>query len=137
MRTVFAHAKALAAALLLIVAISAVWIVHLRAGPKLDGWVAGAMLLFVPLALTVLFLGWLAVRGILGFWLSFSPPTVLAVSGGIALAVTVLNCGPVACFTMGPERAAGWFVVPGVAITALVHHILLERFLRRSSDGRQ
>jgi hypothetical protein len=45
-------------------------------------------------------------------------------------------CGPVACFAPGPSRLMGWFVLGGVAIAALLHHLVLNRFTPVSDHGR-
>jgi hypothetical protein len=124
MKPVAAHSIAIAAAFLAIVAATAAWIANLRAGPKL-GLEAGAMVVIVPLALLVLTAIWLVVRAMLGGrqrWGALGATTICAV---LAYVIVALTCGPVACFQAGPNRAMGWFLVGGVALAALVHHVLL------------
>jgi hypothetical protein len=122
-----AHVFSLLAALATIVAVSALWIVNLRLGPPLEAWTGGATVILIPIGLVILTAGWLVVRGLLHGRVHWRAVTVLAVTILVPLAVVVVTCGPVACFEPGrPNYAAGWFVVGGVALTALVHHIVLN-----------
>jgi hypothetical protein len=129
MRPVAAHSIAIAAAFLAIVVATAAWIANLRAGPKL-GLEAGAMVIMVPLALLVLTAIWLVVRSMLGARQRWGAIGATAICAVLAYAIVALTCGPVACFQAGPNRAMGWFLVGGVALAALVHHVLLGRLVK-------
>jgi hypothetical protein len=52
---------------------------------------------------------------------------VILVSATSAYLIVAMTCGPVACFQQGSNRAMGWFIVGGVALAALVHHLALAR----------
>ena len=131
MRPAYAYLTACVVAVVEIIAIAALWIVHLRAGPPLDGWVAGPMLIAVPFALLVLFVVWLIERALLGQRIAWTAVRVVVGCGILAYAVTLAFCGPVACFRNGPNRGMGWFIVFGVVAMAVTHHLLLA-WLRRS-----
>jgi hypothetical protein len=128
-RTGRAHAFALLAAFVCIVVISALWIVNLKMGPPLEAWTGGATVIFVPLVLIILTAGWLVIRGVLHGRVHWRALTVLAVTAIASLVIVVVTCGPTQCFL--PSRSnyfMGWFVVIGVALTALVHHLVLDAF---------
>lgn len=131
-----AHILALVAAFAAVVVVSALWIVNLRMGPPLEAWTGGATVIIVPMALVALTAGWLIVRGVLHGRVHWHAVTVLAVSAVGTLAVVVVACGPLACFL--PSRSnyfMGWFVVLGVALTALVHHIVLNGLTPGPENG--
>ena len=131
------RALALLATFLVIVAVSAAWIVNLRMGPPLEGLAAGATVLFVPMVIVVLTAGWLIVRGVLHGRVRWRAVTVLAVAVAVSFALIAVNCGPVACFRAGPPNyLAGWFTLVGVPLAALVHHVVLVSFPLVPSDGR-
>jgi hypothetical protein len=134
-RSARAHIFALLGAFLAIVAVSALWIVNLRLGPPLDGWTAGPMVVFVPAFILILTAVWLLVRAALHGRVHWRKRTVILATLIPALIVVVLQCGPVACFTPGNDRLLGWFVVLGVVIAALVHHLVLNRFTPVSQNG--
>jgi hypothetical protein len=120
-----AHILALIAAFATIVAVSALWIVNLRLGPPLGGWVAGPMVIFVPVFLLILLAVWLLVRAALQGRIRWRSSTVALATLIPSIAIVVLNCGPTACFAPGNDRLLGWFVVGGVVVAALVHHLVL------------
>jgi hypothetical protein len=130
-RPLRAHAYALIGALMVLVLVSALWIVNLRRGPALDGFTGGPMVIFVPFFLLIVTGLWLAVRAMLHGRVHWRGLTVVVA----ALAPVILYCGPVACFAPGPNRLMGWFVVLGVALAALVHHIVLEASSRRTQHA--
>lgn len=125
-RPMRARLWALIAALAALVAVSALWIVHLRLGPRLDGFTGGPMVVFVPFFLLVATGLWLAVRAVLHGRVHWRALTVLAAAVALTLVLIVLYCGPAACFVPGPNRLLGWFVVGGAGLAALVHHLVLE-----------
>ncbi|MEX0852534.1 MAG: hypothetical protein WD036_04520 [Bauldia sp.] len=127
-RTVGSHVVALIAALAVIVAVSAAWIVNLRMGPRLDGFTAGPMVIFVPFGILILTAVWLIVRGVLHGRVRWTAIKVGLASLGLATIGVAVGCGPIACFAPGPDRLMGWFLVGGVALTALVHHVVLNSF---------
>jgi hypothetical protein len=131
-----AHVFALIATFVAIVAVSALWIVNLRSGPPLDGWVAGPMVIFVPAFILILAAVWLLVRAVLHGRVRWRKRTVVLATLIPALIIVVVNCGPVSCFTPGNNnRLLGWFVVGGVVIAALVHHLVLNRLTPVSENG--
>ena len=134
-RAARAHIVALVAALATIVVVSALWIANLRMGPAVGGWLAGPMVVFVPFGVVVVTAFWLIVRGLLHGRVRWRALTVLAAAGGLALVVVAGYCGPLACFMPGPNRLMGWFLVVGVALTALVHHLVLDRFPPEPDNG--
>jgi hypothetical protein len=94
------------------------------------------MIVALPFVLTVLTAIWLVIRAITGRWIVWRAATVVVASAALALAVIAVYCGPLACFTMGPNRALGWFVLGGVAVTALAHHVVSRHARRDRGDGR-
>lgn len=124
-RRLSAHIFALIAAFAAIVAVSALWIVNLRVGPPLDGWVAGPMVIFVPAFIVILLVVWLVMRAISQSWVRWRTATVVLATLILSTALVILNCGPVACFAPGNERLLGWFVIGGLVIAALIHHLVL------------
>jgi hypothetical protein len=131
-----AHILALIAALAAIIATSALWVVNLRLGPPLDGWVAGPMVVFVPAIVLILSAIWLLVRAVLHGRVRWRSSSVLAATLGLSLVVVLFTCGPIACFTPGNNRLLGWFVAGGVAIAGLVHHLVLNRLTPVPPNGR-
>jgi hypothetical protein len=125
-RPVRAHVYALLAAFVAVVVVSALWIVNLRMGPPLDGFTGGPMVIFVPFFLLILSGLWFAVRAVLHGRVHWRWLTVIVAAAALAVAPVILYCGPVACFTPGANRQMGWFVVGGLALVALVHHIVLN-----------
>ena len=124
-RPLSAHIFALIGALAAVVATSALWIVNLRLGPPLDGWVAGPMVIFVPAFVLILLAVWLLVRAALHGRIRWRISTVALATLIPSVAVVILNCGPTACFAPGNDRLLGWFVVGGVVAAALIHHLVL------------
>lgn len=127
-RPVVAQIAAALAALVAIAAVTALWIVNLRMGPRLEAFSGGPMVIFVPLALILLVLLWILIRGFFSSVVRWGALTTILGAGGLALLVVVLYCAPAACFMPDPGRLLGWFVVLGAAFAALVHHIVLARF---------
>ena len=125
-RPIGAHLLALLAALVVVVAVSAVWLMHFKSYPRGTGF-DGLTGIFVPFVLLVLSGLWLLVRTLLHRRVRWRTVTVAITALAFALAPVILNCGPTACFTPGPEKMMGWFVVIGVVLAALVHHVLLAR----------
>jgi hypothetical protein len=124
-RPLSAHIFALIGALATVVATSALWVVNLRLGPPLDGWVAGPMVIVVPAFVLILLAVWLLVRAALHGRIRWRISTVALATLIPSAVVVILNCGPTACFTPGNDRLLGWFVVGGVVAAALVHHLVL------------
>lgn len=131
-----AHIFALLGAFLAVVAVSALWIVNLRLGPRLEGLSGGPMVIFVPFVLLIFVAFWLIIRGLLGGRVKWRVSTVLLATLVMSGIVVVFTCGPISCFTPGTDRLLGWFVVGGVAITALIHHFILNSFSPVSKNGR-
>ena len=133
-RTARAHIAALVAAFLTILAVGALWIVNLRMGPKL-GLEGGAMVVFLPLMLLLATALWLIVRGVLHGRVRWTAIKVVVASLALAYVVVAVDCGPIACFAPGPDRLLGWFLVGGVALTAFVHHMVLNSFAVEADNG--
>jgi hypothetical protein len=131
-----AHIFAVMAAFLAIIAASALWIVNLRSGPRLDAFSGGAMVVFVPFLLLIVVGIWLAIRGALHGRITWRSPMVLIGSLILASLFVIGYCGPVACFMPGSNRLMGWFVLGGAALAALVHHLVLNRFTPTTDNGR-
>ncbi len=131
-----AHIFALMAAILAIITASALWIVNLRSGPRLDGFTGGALVIFVPLLLLIVLGIWLAIRGALHGRMAWRTVTVLIGSLVLASLFVIGYCGPIACFVPGSNRLMGWFVLGGAVLAALVHHLVLNRFTPVSDNGR-
>jgi hypothetical protein len=133
-RAGLAHSIAVIAALEAIVLTSVAWVVNLRGGPRL-GLEAGAVAIFLPLGLLVLFGMWLVLRFILLRRLAWN--ALLAVAAALALGYLVVaaSCGPTACFTASPNRYMGWFLVLGAASAALLHHLVLVAFNKKNPNG--
>jgi hypothetical protein len=126
----------LVAAFLAIVVVTFGWIVNLRMGPRLEGFTGGPMALFVPLALLLLTAGWLILRGVLHGRVHWGVLGVLVVTAVATLVIVAVTCGPVACFVPGTSnRLAGWFLVLGVPLVALVHHLVLVSFPLEAERG--
>lgn len=123
-----AHILALLAAGAVIAVASAAWIVSLQMGPPLDGFVAGPMIIFVPMFLVVGTGLWLAVRAILHGRVRWRGWLVALVSAVVGFGLTLVYCGPSACFSGmgGTHGMMGWFVLIGTMLSALVHHVILE-----------
>jgi hypothetical protein len=125
-RPLHAHVLALLAAFAVVVATTALWIVALRLGPPLDGFVAGPMIVFVPLFLLVTTGLWIAVRAVLHGRVRWHAITVAVAAAALSFAIAVVYCGPSACFTGGTHGLMGWFVAIGTTLAALAHHYVLE-----------
>ncbi|MCC6981899.1 MAG: hypothetical protein IT535_01380 [Bauldia sp.] len=128
-----AHVVALIAALEIVVLTSLAWAATLRAGPPL-GLDGGAILLFMPLGLLILFGMWLVVRFLLVRRFRWTILAVLAVTLVLGYLIVAASCGPVACFTATPNRHMGWFLVLGIALAAAAHHLALTSF-RKKNNG--
>lgn len=130
-----AHILALLATFLAIVAVSALWIVNLRLGPPLEGLSGGPMVVFVPFVMLIFVGVWLVIRGLLHGRVKWRLTTVVLTTLVASVVVVVFTCGPISCFTPGANRLLGWFVVGGVTIAALVHHLILNSFTPVSKNG--
>jgi hypothetical protein len=115
-----AHAVAIGAAVLVVLLASAFWMVEAE-GASVVGLTVG-MIALVLVGLETL---WLVVRALLERRVRWRVVTVVIVAAVFALAPVLLYCGPTACFTPGPNRLVGWFIVGGVAFAALLHHLVL------------
>lgn len=135
-RPLSAQIFALIAALATVVATSALWIVNLRLGPPLDGWVAGPMVIFLPAFVLILLAVWLLFRAALHGRIRWRISTVALATLVMSVAVVIVNCGPTACFTPGNDRLLGWFVVGGVVAAALIHHLVLTLITPVPQHGR-
>lgn len=135
-RPLIAQMFALIGALATVVATSALWIVNLRLGPPLDGWVAGPMVIFLPAFVLILLAVWLLVRAALHGRIRWRISTVALATLVLSVAVVIVNCGPTACFTPGNDRLLGWFVVGGVVAAALIHHLVLTLITPVPQHGR-
>ncbi len=126
-RPVRAHVWAFLASLLAAVVVSALWLAHYKTYPRGTGFddLTG---IFVPFVILVLVGLWLVLRAVLHGRVRWKVVTVAITSLAFALAPVIVYCGPVSCFAPGPNRLMGWFVVAGVALAALVHHVVLDRF---------
>jgi hypothetical protein len=131
----FAYFIAAAAAIAEIVLVTALWIIHLRTGPPLDAWVAGPMVVILPAALLFLMGAWLILRGLFSRRIAWTGVRVMTASALFAYVVTAIFCGPLACFQSGPNRAMGWFVVLGVVLAAVTHHLLLSRLWKPTTPS--
>lgn len=129
-RPLSAQIFALIAALATVVATSVLWIVNLRLGPPLDGWVAGPMVIFLPAFVLILLAVWLLVRAALHGRIRWRISTVVLATLLLSVAVVIVNCGPTAC------RLLGWFVVGGVVAAALIHHLVLTLITPVPQHGR-
>jgi hypothetical protein len=127
------HGLAILAALLVVVATTALWIVNLRMGPPMEGFTGGPMALSLPILLLVLTVVWVVIRSVAG--LRWSALSVFLASAIAAYVLAAIWCGPVACFVPGPNRLMGWFLVGGIAIAALAHHLVLAAFSRGQSHA--
>jgi len=122
MRPWLAYLIAVGAALMAIIIVSAVWIGFLRTGPKLDAWVAGPIIVAVPVALAALTAMWLLLRAALARFVTWTLARVALASLVLAYVATAITCGPIACFQTLPSFRVGWFLVVGAVIAAAVHH---------------
>lgn len=133
MKPWLAYLVAVGSALLAIIIVSTVWVGFLRTGPKLDAWVAGPIIVAVPVALVALTAMWLLLRAGLARWVTWNVGRVLAASLVLAYILTAITCGPVACFQALPSFWVGWFLLLGTAIAACVHHAIFRHLLRKAN----
>jgi len=136
-RTVLAHILATGAALAVAIVVGAAWLIHFKSYPRGTGFddLTGV---FVPFVLLLLIGIWFFVRALLEHRVRWRTLTVFITALAFALAPVFIYCGPVACFAPGPTRFMGWFVVAGVVVAALVHHVILTRFrpeVRHAGQG--
>jgi hypothetical protein len=129
-----AHVAAIAASAVVVVAVSALWLMHFRTYPGGSGF-DDLSSVYVPFALLGLSALWLVVRALLEGRFRWRVVTVFIVSLAFALAPVLIYCGPVACFIPGPQKYMGWFLVIGVAVAALAHHIVLGRVAAKQAAG--
>ena len=125
-----AHIAAALTALVVAVAASAAWLVWYKTFPRGTGFddlsgLFGALTIF---GLSVL---WLVLRAIVP--VARTALMAVVVAAVLTAIVVVMMCGPVACFVPGPERLLGWFVVVGVAVAALLHHLVLVALSPRTA----
>jgi len=133
-RPVLAHISALAAALVVIVLVSALWIVNLRMGPRLDAFAAGPIVVFLPTVLLFITVVWVVLRAIFGRGRKLAAWTAVVGGAVLGLIVVVGSCGPTACLA-GNERFMGWFAIGGAGLAALAHHLVLARFGGEAVDA--
>ncbi|CAN5313419.1 hypothetical protein BH10PSE9_BH10PSE9_18430 [soil metagenome] len=134
MHPVRAHLAAVAASIVVVIVVSALWLIHFKTYPRGTGFddLSGVVVPFALLGLTAL---WLVVRALLEGRLRWRVVTVFIVALAFALAPVLLYCGPVACFMPGPQKYMGWFLVLGVAVAALAHHVVLLRVAGKQAAG--
>jgi hypothetical protein len=125
-RSAGAHVLALLAALVVVIAVSAAWIVHLRLGPRLDGLIVGPMIIVVPLGILLLIGMWGTIRWAARGRIHWTAWTVFGATLAMSAIVTAGYCGPIACFAPGNNRLVGWFLVAGATLAALAHHLVLN-----------
>ena len=128
-RPLRAHIVALIASFVTILAVSALWIVNLRMGPELDGFTGGAMVVFVPFAHPDR-------DGCLSAGPRIAPPPHTVAGGdrgdyvdrfrAVRRSSSIAVRSPVS--RPDENRLMGWFIIAGVALAALVHHVVLDRF---------
>lgn len=133
-RNPLAPIVSLIAAAEIIVLASLAWLANLRNGPTF-GLESGAILLFMPLALVIIFAMWLVLRFLLLRHLPWPALLVLAASLVLGYLMVAASCGPVECFQPGPNRMMGWYLVLGVAGAALAHHFALTSFNKKNPNG--
>ena len=126
MRRLSVHLLAILAALGVIAAVGVSWILHLRVA-QIYGSTPELIVSAVPIALVSLTSIWLLARALLWRRMQWSLILLLTASIVFAYAVVAIMCGPVACFVPGPYRLSGWFIVGGVALAALTHHLIAEQ----------
>lgn len=126
-----AHAVALGLVFLIIIALSTVWVFHLKAGPRLDAWTGAVTVLYVPAVLILFGVGWLSIRFALVRFVQLSAWNVLGASLLAAFLFITVTCGPFACFALSAsQRGMGFFLLAGAALIALSHQYILVRIDR-------
>lgn len=131
-KPVLANLAAIGAAFAAIIAVTTLWVVNLRYGPRLDAFTAGAMLIAMPVLLVLVTALWVVIRALFARR-RFGPVATFFAGATLACAVIVGYCGPTACFVSNANRMIGWFVVLGTALAALAHHAVLDRFAREEA----
>jgi hypothetical protein len=117
-------------------AVSVGWFVHLRLSPQFAGFSVRPSVLGVPAALVALTALWLVARGLAEGTARWNFAVVALGSAAFAYAVVAMMCGPTACFLPGASRLVGWFIVGGLALAALAHHVVRERLRTKWGLGR-
>lgn len=119
-RPVTAHVWSLVAAAVVLVGVSALWLLW-RGGSLGDVGAAE-----VPFGLLFLTAVWLIVRAVAHGRMSWHVVTVIVAAAALAYGQVAIYCGPFACFAGGDAAMMGWFLVGGAVLIALVHHFVLE-----------
>lgn len=103
-------------------------------GPKVDGMVGGAIILFLPVALLTFGLAvwtpaWIILKR---KWQQVTPKSAFFAAAGLSLLSTILYCqGGLGCFMPGrSEHMVGWFFVILSALGAAIHSALFRRITR-------
>lgn len=133
-RVALPHAVSVIAALEVIALASLAWVVNVRSGPPI-GPRSGVIVVFMPLALLILFAMWMVLRFVILRRIAWPAYLVLAVAIVVGYLIVAASCGPTACFVPGPNRFMGWYLVLGVAGAAFVHHLALTSFDKKNPNG--
>lgn len=100
-------------------------------GPRVDGMVGGAIIVFLPAAILAFgLLIWTPVWAFMNHkWGPVTPRLAMAVSITLGLLVTVFYCqGGLRCFMTGSsEHLVGWFFVIFAAAGATAHSAIYQR----------
>lgn len=103
-------------------------------GPKVDGMVGGAIIVFLPVAMLTFGLAvwtpaWILLKR---KWQQVTPMLAFGFATGLSLLSTILYCqGGLGCFMPGrSEHMVGWFFVILTAIGAAAHSALYRRITR-------
>jgi hypothetical protein len=123
LKTIAARVLAVLAAFAADLAASVGWLVNLRLRPDFTDFQVGLVTLGVPVALTGLTVIWLLARGLAEGSARWNAFVVVIGACVFAYAAVAFMCGPVACFVPGPTLLMGDFIVGGVALAALAHHL--------------
>jgi len=108
-------------------------------GPKVDGMVGGAIIVFLPVALLTFGLAvwtpaWILLKR---KWQQVAPKRAFITAAGLSLLSTILYCqGGLGCFMPGrSEHMVGWFFVILAATGAAAHSALYRRITRNRSKS--
>jgi hypothetical protein len=129
-----AHVWSLLAALVVVIAVSAAWLAWYKTFPRGTGFddLTGIV---VPFGLLILVGLWLVIRALAHGRVVWGLATVVGAALALTYVLTAIYCGPLACFTPGPSRLMGWFLVGGAVLAALAHHLVLTGVSRRANPA--